>query len=94
MEKHQTPSSILPLPLEDLVSLLQAWLQARLPVPERKPGRPRTFSDLSLLLFQLVRALLGFSTQRLRRELARNPQLRRLLGCWWTWTQGRRWLCG
>lgn len=55
------------------------WFQARLPAPERKPGRPRTFSDLSLLLFHLVRALLGFSTERLCRELARNPGLRRRL---------------
>lgn len=40
MEEHQTPPSILPLPLEELVPLLQAWLQARLPEGERKPGRP------------------------------------------------------
>ena len=39
------------LPLDELVPLLQAWLQARLPAPERTPERPRTFSDLSLLLF-------------------------------------------
>ncbi len=50
--KDTTHPSIPPLPLEELVSLLQAWLQARLPAPERKPGRPRTFSDLSLLLFR------------------------------------------
>ncbi|WP_051909092.1 hypothetical protein [Thermus scotoductus] len=68
MEEHQTPPSILPLPLDELVPLLQAWLQARLPAPERKPGRPRTFSDTSLLLFHLVRALLGFSSERMRRE--------------------------
>ncbi|RTH27912.1 transposase [Thermus scotoductus] len=80
MEEHQTPPSILPLPLEELVPLLQAWLQARLPEGERKPGRPRTFSDLSLFLFHLVRALLGFSSERMRRELARNPRLRKRLG--------------
>ncbi|RTG99938.1 hypothetical protein CSW47_14690 [Thermus scotoductus] len=59
MEEHQTPPSILPLPLEELVPLLQAWLQARLPEGERKPGRPRTFSDLSLFLFHLVRWVEG-----------------------------------
>lgn len=80
MEAHQTPPSILPLPLEELVPLLQAWLQARLPEGERKPGRPRTFSDLSLFLFHLVRALLGFSSERMRRELVRNPRLRKRLG--------------
>ncbi|RTH30189.1 transposase, partial [Thermus scotoductus] len=80
MEEHQTPPSILPLPLEELALLLQAWLQARLPEGERKPGRPRTFSDLSLFLFHLVRALLGFSSERMRRELARNPRLRKRLG--------------
>ncbi|APD09342.1 transposase [Thermus brockianus] len=78
MEAHQTPLPSYPA-LEELVPCSRHGSKPACQKGE-KPGRPRTFSDLSLFLFHLVRALLGFSSERMRRELARNPRLRKRLG--------------
>ncbi|AEG34774.1 transposase IS4 family protein (plasmid) [Thermus thermophilus SG0.5JP17-16] len=75
-----TPNPFLTLPelpewqLRTLVRSLQV------PEPNPKPGRPRTYTDTHLLRLHVYRVLMGWSVERMLRELRRDPSLRRALG--------------
>ena len=59
------------------------------PEPDPKPGRPRTYIDTHLLRLHVYRVFMGWSVERMLRELRRDPFLRKALGqpgvhCWAT----------
>jgi len=68
MARAKTPISSLPLPLETLIEALVPLLREKLPPESPKQGRAKTYTDLQLLLFHLLRALLGWSTERFRTQ--------------------------
>ncbi len=50
------------------------------PEPGPKPGRPGTYTDTHLLRLPVYRVFMGWSMERMLRELRRDPSLRRALG--------------
>lgn len=72
---QQYPLESIPVKLEEVVENIE--------VGEAKtgPGRPRRYSNSALVRFHVYRfAKGGWSVRRMRRELKRQPKLRRLLG--------------
>jgi len=71
------PPSLPELPEWQLRTLIRSL---QVPEPGPKPGRPRTYTHTHLLRIHVYRAFMGWSVERMLRELRRDPSLCRALG--------------
>ena len=71
------PLSVRPLSKWQLRTLVRSL---QVPEPDPKPGRPRTYTDTHLLRLHVYRVLMGWSVERMLRELRRDPHLCKALG--------------